>query len=168
MLRTHILAALLFTFCAPALAQDNYRVTAEYDRFKDVTTYGLEAMKTSDSTTFFFALFQCPGQQPCRPEGVIFGFALVALDGDPYQGQGIARMIRDGARQEPYKLKYAGLKTRLILLPAHVFVAQLKPDGLAKIANSTSVEYQIDNLEFQLSRENLAGLRDLASRMKSE
>lgn len=169
MLKTLLLAILFALCCAPAFGQEKYRVTAEYDRFKDVTTYGLEPMPTSEATTFFFALYQCPGQTACRPDGVIFGFALVTLTDAPYEGQGMARAIRDGIRQDPYQLKYVGLKTKVVaLLPAHVFMAMLRPDSVAKIAGSKLVEYQIDSLEFKLTPDNLAGLREFIGRMKSQ
>jgi hypothetical protein len=117
---------------------------------------------------FMFAGFECPGIATCKPEGIVLGFAIVTWGDDEYRGDGIARCIRDGVRQDPYKLNYVGLIPSSIELPVptYMFKALLRPEGLRKIANSKLVEYQIDSVEFTLTDDNLVALRDLASRMK--
>jgi hypothetical protein len=163
--RAAITIIIFLVFPASSFAQEKLEISAEYDRFQDVTTYGFLPAKTSNPTVFFSALFQCPGQRPCTPDAILIAFAIITLNDDPYGGQGIARAIRDGVRQDPYQLKYVGVK-KVALLPGHVFLAKIRPDGLIKISNSKVVEYQIDSTEFTLTAETLVGLRALAARMQ--
>src|SRR2546426_1093547 len=82
---------------------------------------GIQPMLVRDDKatvpTVLFAAFNCPGQRSvCTPEGVIIGFALVTGE-ERYRGEGIGRSIRDGIRQEPYKLVYMGLLPASLGIP---------------------------------------------------
>jgi len=151
--------------------EPKYKIDVKWDKFKDIRTTVLNPMQTEQKKglfpVLFFAGFDCPGTAACTPQEVIFVF-LIATDSDGYHGQGIARAIRDGVRQQPYKLIDDGQIDAIPMspLPVHVFRARMRPEALTLIANSKLMEYQIDGVEFNLTPDIMAGLRDLASRMK--
>lgn len=145
--------------------KETYRIAEYYDKFKDITITGLEPMSVPDSTVYLFAAFSCPGQRRCKPEGVILGFAFVSLSDERYGGEGIARAIRDGVRQEPHKLTYIG-KMPVLIFNSHAFKAALSTEGFIKMAHSKEVEFQIDTTEFVLSPKNLEALRALTYRIQ--
>jgi hypothetical protein len=162
-----LLISLFIGTSATVIAQDKHEITIDYDRFKDETRVALDPIPTSAPIVFVAALFDCPGQSMCKPGQVVLGFAIVNLS-DEYNGQGVIRMIRDGVRQGPHQLRYMGTAkpNPAIPLPSHLFRILVTANALTEIANSKKVEIQIDRIEFSLTAENLAGLRDLAGRMQ--
>lgn len=146
-----------------------FKVETKYDKFRDQTRVSLDCKVYYKGP---FALFLdvegiYPKQSPSPPETVRFGLtALTATtDKEKYKKSRHLIVLADGQRFDLGELD-RDVDEEEEILRFEKMMTTVAFGTILQIANSQSVEMQLNELEFKVPSEAIEALRDFASRFR--
>lgn len=143
-----------------------FKITSRYDPAKDITTTVLSPGKQDvtdggDDKLYVIASFAYKGETPVRPRSVFLGFgSLFALNN---LDRTEITVILEGTRQMDFKGRVVNTDSKG--KPLSLVGTYVPSDEFIQLAQAAGVEVRLQNIRSTFSAEQLAGLRDLASRI---
>lgn len=154
----------------PTLASAHpFKINCRYDPAKDITTTLLSPGKqivtdTGDNKLYVIASFAYKGETPARPRRVFLGFSSLYGLNDLERAD--ITLILEGSEQ--FDLTGKVVNTQAQGIPLALLGLYIPSEDFIRLAQSAHIEVRLQNIRSILSQEQLAGLRDLASRIPAE
>lgn len=141
------------------------KITATYDKFKDITTLKLQSMEVGEGV-YLYALAMCSGMRlPSSTDNVHFLFSLHNNSWQCLNGCGVTFLI-NGKRVSFGVADHVDRKVGGAYGVQEVVAIEVPYDLFLTIASSSDVEVQAGRDEFTLKTKHKEALRDFASRMR--
>jgi len=163
-----------------SMAQEPSHVDRKYDRFKDKTSLVLDYMLVANGTfeqiykgqpmIQLSAVYQCPGDvQTCKPEQVYLTM-LVTTNEHEYKLPGRLIILADGKRYPLGIMQNLGKagEAPTFALFSIVLMVEVPYQTFVDVVTSKKVEMQLDDTEFELSKEHTSALLDFFASMHSK
>lgn len=140
------------------------KITKEYDRFKDHTSFNLTPMavaEVSDGTMFIWAAGGYKGQTPAKNKVCVIAITFVTRRAFSASNTELAALV-DG-KPETFGALTLSSRSALSYAQTVTYSRVAKVSHVRKIASAGKVEMRFGGIEFQLSRDQRYAILDLLS-----